>query len=232
MLPKQNPIASSKMFPTAGRSFRSERPLPEPCPSFDAARRARVDVSGRPSPRHHLHAAGRKAGQQRRALACAAGAEPRAEIGTGRFSSMVSTHLLTRLSAWHRLHLRPGGGDRGAVIGTDLIGSSRWRRVPLYFHVPSWASASWTRRCARIAFLRGGAITRSEHHLPCHLTAPRLQTALQRSQQPVRVYTRDGLAAVAPAVPGRSAMAPLRTKSKSPTRLQPTDPAAAANAWP
>ena len=111
MLPKQNPIASSKMFPTAGRSFRSERPLPEPCPSFDAARRARpVDVSGRPSPRHHLHAAGRKAGQQRRALACAAGASYGQKIGTGRFSSMVSTHLLTRLStvapfassAWRR----------------------------------------------------------------------------------------------------------------------------------
>jgi hypothetical protein len=79
MLLKQKFIASPKMFPTVGRSFRSERLLPEPCPSFDAARRARVDVSGRPSPRHHLHATERKASQQRRALACAAGAEPRAK---------------------------------------------------------------------------------------------------------------------------------------------------------
>jgi len=45
---------------------------------FDAARRARVDVSGRPSPRHILSAAARKAGQERRALSCAAGAQPRA----------------------------------------------------------------------------------------------------------------------------------------------------------
>jgi len=49
-------------------------------PLFDAARRARcVDVSGRPSSRPHSQAAERKAGQRRRALSCAAGAEPRTE---------------------------------------------------------------------------------------------------------------------------------------------------------
>jgi hypothetical protein len=49
-------------------------------PLFDAARRARcVDVSGRPSSRRHSQAAERKAGQRRRALSGAAGAEPRAE---------------------------------------------------------------------------------------------------------------------------------------------------------
>ena len=49
-------------------------------PLFDAARRARcVDVSERPSSRHRSHASERKAGQRRRALSGAAGAEPRAE---------------------------------------------------------------------------------------------------------------------------------------------------------
>ena len=49
-------------------------------PLFDAARRARcVDMSGRPSSRPHSSAAERRAGQRRRALSGAAGAEPRAE---------------------------------------------------------------------------------------------------------------------------------------------------------
>ena len=48
-------------------------------PLFDAARRARVDLSGRPSSRQVQNGTGRKAGQKRRALACAAAPEPRAE---------------------------------------------------------------------------------------------------------------------------------------------------------
>jgi hypothetical protein len=80
MLPKRRPLASPEVLLESRRSFRSEVPLPEPCPLFDAARRARcVDVSGRPSSRHHPSATARKACQRRRALSCAAGAEPRAE---------------------------------------------------------------------------------------------------------------------------------------------------------
>ena len=48
-------------------------------PLFDAARRARcVGLSGRPSSRQCQNSTARKASQRRRALTCAAGAEPRA----------------------------------------------------------------------------------------------------------------------------------------------------------
>jgi hypothetical protein len=92
---------------------------------FDAARRARcVDESGRPSPRLILSAAARKAGQERRALSCAAGAQPRAGspvFFTGE-ASMASTCLLTRLStvAGVLADLVQGSSDRPVNVASSL----------------------------------------------------------------------------------------------------------------
>ncbi len=83
-------------------------------PLFDAARRARVGVSGRPSSRHHLHTTERKAGQRRRALLARrerSHAQDRPFFTGG--TSMASTHPLTGLST---VIARSSSGSVGMAV--------------------------------------------------------------------------------------------------------------------
>src|SRR5208283_4440241 len=108
-----------------------------PCPLFDAARQARVDVSGRPSPRHFLSAAARKAGQERRALSCAAGAQPRAGSPVLHGRGEHGEHL--PLDAPEHRGTRPGSPGSGIVrspcLCRSILGGCEFRPFcnPLYY---------------------------------------------------------------------------------------------------
>jgi hypothetical protein len=91
----QPPSALTGLSPTASTD---KKQLPYASLPFDAARRARVELSGRLPSRQDPQATASKVGQRRRAHFWARRERSHAQkIGACRFSSMASTCPLTRI---------------------------------------------------------------------------------------------------------------------------------------
>jgi hypothetical protein len=139
-------------------------------PLFDAARQRVASMLGRPSSRHHSQAAERKAGQRRRALSGAAGAEPRAENrclpifehgehfdvpehrGITQRTPGGATVLSTRMTSASQSRPKPRGGSMlmrsSRSSSTIRLSGSRWASMQVQQEVvAAQACRLTTTRC-------------------------------------------------------------------------------------